>query len=182
VLVEMAVVGALLVTLVLGVFEIGSLWGDHQVLTHGARSGARVGSQLGTAPETDQQVLRAIEAAFGPMMETIDRVVVYEAGSNGEMPVACETASAGYSGSGHCNVYDATAFANLDTAPWWGSGTACGTADGNWCSVTDRSDDQATATYLGVSVEMERPYLTGLFGGGTHLMTDTTVMRIEPET
>jgi Flp pilus assembly protein TadG len=176
----MALIGTLLATLALGVFEIGSVWGDHQVLTHAARSGARVGAQLGTAAETDQQVLRAIEAGFGPLVDQINRVVIYEAGSNGEMPAACETASAAYSGPGHCNVYDASAIANLDTASWWGAGTACGTADGNWCAVTDRSDDQATATYLGVYLEMERPYLTGLFGGGTHLMSETTVMRVEP--
>jgi hypothetical protein len=29
-------------------------------------------------------------------------------------------------------------------------------------------------------VEIERNYLTGFFGGGTHTMSDTTVMRIEP--
>ena len=31
-------------------------------------------------------------------------------------------------------------------------------------------------------VEYERDYLTGFFGGGSHTITEVTVMRIEPGT
>jgi hypothetical protein len=179
-MVELAVISTLLVTLALGVFEIGSLWSDHPVLTHSARSGARVGSQLGTAPQADAELLRSIEASFGPLSGRISRIVVYDAGADGQMPSACMAAPAGYSGSANCNVYDATSLANLDTASYWGSGTSCGPADGNWCSVTERDDEQTSASYLGVHIEMQRPYLTGFFGGGSHLMSEATVMRIEP--
>jgi Flp pilus assembly protein TadG len=179
-MVEMAVIMSLLITMALGVFEIGSVWSDHQVVTQAARSGARVGSQLGLAGEADHEILRAIEAGFGDLSGQITKVVVYEADLNGDMPAACATAAAGYNGPAHCNVYDATSLANLTVTAQWGSGNACGPADANWCSATDRVDDQALATFLGVYVEMERPYLTRFFGGDTHAMSEATVMRIEP--
>ncbi len=181
VLVEFSLIATMLATMVLGVFEIGAAWSDHQTLTQGSRSGARVGSQLGVTGEADGEILSAIEAALGGLGSDLSRVVIYEADSNGAMPAACEVATAGYSGGANCNVYDATSIANLGTPGLWGSGSSCGTADANWCSATERVDEQASATYLGVRVEIERHYLTGLFGGGTHTVTETTVMRIEPE-
>ena len=180
VLVEFALIASILVTLMLGVFEIGMAWSDHQVVTQASRSGARVGSQLGTAAEADAEVLRAVQAGLGTMGTDIGRIIVYEADANGDMPAACRTASAGYSGAANCNVYNATSVANLGITSWWGSGTTCGSADNNWCSANERVDNQTTATYLGVYVEIQRQYLTGLFGGGFHTMTETTVMRIEP--
>lgn len=179
-LVEFALVTGLLTTLILGVFEIGMAWSDHQSLTQASRSGARVGSQLGTRPEADNETLRAIEAAFGGVDGTITRVVIFEADANGDMPAACVTAPAGYNGVANCNVYDDTHVAAVDNPPMWGSGGTCGTADDNWCSVTERDDFQQTATYLGVHIEFERRYLTGFFGGGTHTISETAVMRIEP--
>lgn len=181
ILVEFSFVSTLLVVLVLGVFEIGSAWTDHQSLTAASRSGARVGSSLGTDGSADSEVLLGIEAALGSLGNNVSRVVIYEADINGNMPSACVSATAGYSGGSNCNVYDANSIANLTTPGWWGSGSSCGTADGNWCAATERDDAQATSTYLGVQVEVLRPYLTGFFGGGSHTITETTIMRIEPE-
>ena len=181
-LVEFAFVATILTSIVLGIFEIGAAWSDHQTITQASRSGARVGSQLGTRPQADNETLRAVEAGFASVSGQINRVVIYEADINGNMPAACETAPAGYTGAANCNVYDATSIANLNAPSQWGSGTSCGPADGNWCSVTDRNDTQQNATYLGVQVEYERQYLTGFFGGGSHTITEATVMRIEPGT
>ncbi|MDH3683369.1 MAG: pilus assembly protein [Acidimicrobiia bacterium] len=181
-LVEFALVATILSTFVLGIFEIGMAWSDHQSLTQASRSGARVGSQLGTLPEADNEALRAIEAGVGAVDGTISRIVIFEADANGNMPAPCVTATAGYSGAANCNVYDAASLATLGNPVLWGSGSSCGPNDGNWCSVTDRDDTQQTATYVGVHVEFQRDYLTGFFGGGTHTMAETTVMRIEPGT
>ena len=180
VLVEFVVVATVLVTLALGVFEVGMMWSDHQALTQAARSGARVSSQLGVAGEADVETLRSIQAGVSGIDADVTRVVVFEADVNGDMPVACETAAAGYTGSANCNVYDSLSMANLNSAGWWGTGPSCGTADNNWCSATDRNDTQASATYVGVMVEITRPYLTPFFGGGTHTMSETAVMRVEP--
>jgi hypothetical protein len=180
--VEFAFMATILTTIVLGIFEIGSAWSDHQTITQASRSGARVASQLGTRPEADNEALRAVEAGFASVNGQISRIVIYEADANGDMPIGCQTAAAGYSGPENCNVYDAASIADLNTTSLWGSGGSCGTADGNWCSVTDRDDIQQSATYLGVQVEYERQYLTGFFGGGSHTVTEATVMRIEPGT
>ncbi|MEL7158904.1 MAG: TadE/TadG family type IV pilus assembly protein [Actinomycetota bacterium] len=181
VLVEFALVATLLVTLVVGVLEVGSAWSDYQSLNQASRSGARVASQVGLQGEADQQALLAVESALGPLGNSVSRIVIYEAGADGAMPAACQTATAGYNGTANCNVYDATSLANLTTPGWWGTGTSCGTADGNWCAPTERSDDLSDATFVGVVVEVERNYLTGLFGGGTQSMSEITVMRVEPE-
>jgi len=176
----MALLVTLLIALVLGVFEIGMAWSDHQAVTQSSRSGARVGSQLGKAPQSDNQILRAVQASLQDQASTVTRIVVYEADANGDMPAACKTATAPYTGGAHCNVYDASSFSELGTAAKWGSGSSCGTLDNNWCSATARNNTQDSATYLGVYVEVERHYLTGLFGGGTHRISESTVMRIEP--
>jgi Flp pilus assembly protein TadG len=181
VVVEFSFVATLLVTLVLGLFEIGGIWSNHQSVTNASRTGARVGSQLGVGGEADSEALLAIQAALGPLAADLGRIVIYEADINGAMPLPCVSATAGYSGGSNCNVYDATSLANMTTPGWWGSGTSCGTADNNWCSATERDSAQASATYLGVHVEIEHRSLTSFFGGGTLTMSDTTVMRIEPE-
>ena len=179
-LVELSLVASVLVVFILGIFEIGMVWSDHQSLTQASRSGARVGSQLGLKGEADRAALQAIEAAIGTLDGTLTRVVIFEADTSGEMPPARETATVGYSGPANCNVYDATSIASLGNPALWGSGTSCGTADDNWCSATDRDGDLYTASFVGVQVEFEREYLTGFFGGGTQLITEQTVMRIEP--
>ncbi len=181
VLVELSLVATVLIVLVLGTFEIGAAWSDHQQVTQASRAGARVGSQVGLDGAADLETLLAIEAGLGDLRDEVSRVVVFEAAADGSMPSGCETATGGYAGGARCNVYDATSFANLTTAGWWGSGGACGSADGNWCSATARDATQTTATYLGVRVEIQRSYLTGMFGFGSHTLSETTVMRIEPE-
>ncbi len=181
VLVEFALVSSLLVTLVVGVLEIGMAWRDYQSLNQASRSGARVVSQLGLAGEADQQGLLAVEAALGPLAADVTRVVVYEADINGDMPAACVTATAGYVGGANCNVYDRTSLDNIATSGWWGSGTSCGSADGNWCPPSERSDDLLSSTYVGVLVEIDRGSFTGLFGSSTRRISEATVMRVEPE-
>lgn len=178
-LVEFTFIAVLLVSLVLGVIEIGSAWGDYQSLAQASRAGARVTSQVATDGRADVEGLLAIEAALGNLSDNVNRVVVFEADADGRMPSACRTASPGFSGGANCNVYGATEMANLTNTSFWGSGTSCGSADGNWCP-TSRSNILPNATYLGVRVEVERDFLTGFFGGGSHSMGETTVMRVEP--
>ncbi|MEM9134973.1 MAG: TadE family protein [Actinomycetota bacterium] len=178
---EFALVGAFLATLVVGVLEIGMAWRDYQSLNQASRSGARVVSQLGLAGEADQQGLLAIEAALGSLGPGVSRIVIYEADVNGDMPAACATAAAGYTGPANCNVYDGMSLSNIATSGWWGSGTSCGSADGNWCAPSERSDDLLSSTYVGVLIELDRSSITGLFGSGTQRISEATVMRVEPE-
>lgn len=179
-LVELALIAMILVTLSLGVFEVGMMWRDHQEVTQASRTGARIASQLGTSAQTDLQTLKAVQAGLGSQAGNVARIVIYEADANGDMPVACRTAAAGYTGPAHCNVYDATSLAAMGNSAQWGSGTSCGNLDRNWCSATARSNAQDTATFVGVYVQVNHTYLTKMFGGGSRTMSESTVMRIEP--
>lgn len=180
VLVEFSFVAVFLVLLVMGLVEFGSAWKDHQVVTSSSRSGARVVSQLGTAGVADQEALKAVSANYGNRDLKLSRVVVYEADQSGEMPVACRTAAPGYSGGAPCNVYGPDQLEALDSPGLWGSDNACGSADTNWCPALARNDTQNLATFVGVLVEAERNWITGLLGGGVHTLSEQTVMRIEP--
>lgn len=167
-MVEFAIISMLLLTLAFGAFEMGMAWSDSQLVTQAARTGARSASQLGTNAAADSFSVESIEAALGDLGDDVTRIVVYEANAaDGSMPPACETAGPpGIVGS--CSIYDAGDFGTYGA--WvngsWGPGDRINTFDG--------------ADYVGVTIEIERPYVTGLFGGSVFNMSDTAVMRIEP--
>lgn len=168
-LVEFSLVAIVLLTLAIGTFEMGMAWSDSQLITQAARTGARSAAQLGTNSAADSFSVESIEAALGDLRDGVTRIVVYDASAaDGSMPAACESASPpGIAGS--CSIYDVTDF-----------GTYGSWVDGAWApSGRDNSFDNAD--YVGVRVEVDRPYMTGLFGAGAMFnMSDTAVMRIEP--
>lgn len=168
VLVEFALVASLLLTLAFGTFEMGMAWSDSQLVTQAARTGARSATQLGTNAAADSFSVEAIEAALGDLKDNVTRIVIYEANdADGDMPAVCESASPpGIAGS--CSIYDQSDFGTYGA---WG--------DGAW-DTSDRVNTSENADYVGVRVEVARPYITGFFGGSTLNITDTTVMRIEP--
>ncbi|MEM7275878.1 MAG: TadE family protein [Actinomycetota bacterium] len=167
-MVEFALVATLLLTLAFGTFEMGMAWSDSQLVTQAARTGARSATQLGRNPAADSFTVESIEAALGDLRAGVTRIVIYEANAaDGSMPAGCETATPpGIVGS--CSVYDSTDF-----------GTYGAWVDGSW-TPTDRLNGFEDADYVGVTIEVDRPYVTGLFGGSVFNMRDTAVMRIEP--
>ncbi|MFV0259588.1 MAG: TadE/TadG family type IV pilus assembly protein [Acidimicrobiales bacterium] len=181
VLVEFAIVASVLLLLVLGVIEIGAGWSSRQVLTQASQKGARVVAQLGKDPAADREALLAVQAALGGSDVTIERVVIYQADAAGAMPTSCRTAVAGAAGTAHCNVYDATALTQLGNPAAFSNGTTCGIYDKNWCPLTRDTALSDATDWVGVEVTVRRNYLTKILGGGTHTMTDATVMRIEPD-
>ncbi|MEM9653495.1 MAG: TadE family protein [Actinomycetota bacterium] len=167
-MVEFAIISSVLLTLAIGAFEMGMAWSDSQLVTQAARTGARSASQLGTNAAADSFSVESIEAALGDLGDGVTRIVVFDAAAaDGSMPAACEAASPpGIAGS--CSIYDSTDF-----------GTYGAWVDGSWTpGARDNSFDNAD--YIGIRIEVERPYLTGFFGSGVFNMSDTAVMRIEP--
>ena len=164
-LVEFTLVAVLLLTLGIGTYEMGMAWNDAQLITQAARSGARVAAQLGSDAQSDQRVVEAVDAALGDLDAGLVRVVVYEAGAaDGAMASNCETAN--HPGrTNRCSVYHLTHFT--------------GFSQGSWDPST-RNDELTNADYIGVTIEVDRPMMTGFFGFTTLRMTDTAVMRIEP--
>ncbi len=182
VIVELAMVVPILMTLVLGMYEIGMAWGASQTVVQASRSGARTVSQLGTFGAADQQAVLAVLATFENDVADIQRIIIFDASAGPDLPAACDTT---FSPSGEdCNVYVAADFAAAGDPLHFDqndTSSGCGTgASRNWCPDGDRSHSQVTATEVGVFVEFEAERASGLFGSQPFNITRTTVMRIEP--
>ncbi len=188
VLVELTLVVPILVTLVLGMFEIGMAWSSSQTVVQGSRSGARTVSQLGTYAYADQEALRAVLSTFGDDIDRVQRVSIYlydDTMSDG-VPASCGTSAVPTSGSG-CNSYTNAPvtqdFTNVaDPTHFAVSDTACGAGrSGAWCPAA-RDDSQSTATLVGVEVEYAHEPVSGFFGVSDRIITQRVVMKIEPRT
>ena len=181
VLVELTLVVPVLVTIVLGMFEIGMAWSSSQTVVQSSRSGARTVSQLGTYAYSDQEALRSALSSFGTDVGQVRRVSIYEydaAEPNG-VPSSCTTGT-----TGNRNSYGPLDFAQVTNASHFAdSDTACGTANASssWCP-TGRSDSQSTATLVGVEVEYAHTPVSGFFGVADRILTQRIVMKIEPRT
>lgn len=184
VLVELTLVVPVLMTIVLGMFEIGMAWGASQSVVQASRSGARTVSQLGTYAYADQEALRAVLSTFGEDVDRVRRVSIYlyDDSQPDGVPTSCGTPAAPTSGSG-CNSYTATDFADLTTANYFAvADDACGSgASAAWCP-TVRSDSQNTASLVGVEVEYAHTPVSGFFGLSDRIITQRIVMKIEPRT
>lgn len=182
VFVELAIVAPLIIALVLGVFEITVAWGQAQTVVQATRSGARTVTQTGQDERADQVALRSVKATFDDRWTAIQRVVIYQSTTpDGTPPPACTNAGVTSSPSGvNCNVYVSADLADVLNDSRFFNGTGCGSGkSANWCpSVRDRKLN--SAHWVGVWVEYEQPWLTGLFPAGSYTITEQTVMRMEP--
>ncbi|MDH3296042.1 MAG: pilus assembly protein [Acidimicrobiia bacterium] len=164
--VEFSIVASLLMTLAVGTYEFGMAWNDAQLVTQAARSGARVAAQLGSDSQTDQRVLEAVEAALGNLEPGLVKVVVFDAGNaDGSMASTCENAN--HPGRpGQCSVYHLAHITSFVQGSWDPAG---------------RADELHNADYVGVYIEVDRPFLSGFLGPTDLRITDQTVMRVEPQ-
>jgi len=182
VIVELAMVVPILMTLVLGMYEIGMAWGASQTVVQASRSGARTVSQLGTYGAADQQAVLAVLATFENDVPDIQRIIIFDSSGGPDLPAACDVSSTPT--GQNCNVYVAADFAAADDPLHFdenGNASGCGTgASRNWCPDGDRNDSQLSATEVGVFVEFEAERASGLFGSTPFTISRNTVMRIEP--
>lgn len=181
VLVELTLVVPILMTIVLGMFEIGMMWSSSQNVVQGSRSGARTVSQLGTNAYADQEALRAVLSTFGNEVDQVRRVSIYlydDTEPDG-VPATCDTPPGG---SG-CNTYVPADFLEVTNATYFAqSDSLCGSGQSAaWCP-TVRSDSQTTATLVGVEVEYAHQPVSGFFGVADRTITQRIVMKIEPRT
>ncbi|MEZ5229269.1 MAG: TadE/TadG family type IV pilus assembly protein, partial [Acidimicrobiales bacterium] len=91
VLVELTMVLPLLITLVLGMMEMGMAWRDQQTIVQASRQGARVGSHLGDDATADQQAIEAALAVLdADQLANIRRIIVYKVTTaDGAVPPNC---------------------------------------------------------------------------------------------
>ncbi len=171
-MVETVLVAPLLFVLLMGMLEIGVAWRDSVTVATAARNGARTITQLATNDQADVEGLRALEAVFAEHADRIELVVVFQSDGAGQVPASCLTAS-----STICNRYGPAQLADLSDAAFWGCG---GGHDTSYCP-TGRENRPQFAEYIGVYVEFDRPSVTGIFGSAGYTLSDTAVMRIEPD-
>ena len=185
VLVELTLIVPVLVTIVLGMFEIGMAWGASQTVVQASRSGARTVSQLGQYGYADQEALRAVLSSFGNDVNQVRRVSVYlyDDSQPDGVPTTCTDGSGNPASGTGCNSYGPADFVEVANASHFAaSDTSCGSgASAAWCP-TVRSDSQTTATLVGVEVEYAHTPVSGFFGLGDRIMTQRIVMKVEPKT
>ena len=189
--VEMALVVPLLLTLMLGVFELGMMLRSNIAIANATRSAARVGSSAGNSATADFQILSSFGAAVASLQNaTINYVVVYKVtGSSAAVPAGCITAAAKTahgSAADSCNTYSAADLAAIAANPTsakssYGGSCAGGGKDTKWCPTTRTINQAATngPDYLGVAVSITLPTNTKLLGA-TKTYTDQFTMRLDP--
>jgi hypothetical protein len=182
-LVELAICAMLIITIAFGIVEFGNAWNRKQQVETAARTGARVGTSLGSQRAADYGLLTALVAALNDIgISNVNYVVVYNASINtdGSRPAACKGANP-TSQTGKCNVYTGAQLAALDQSQFTASCTSnTGTAlDHAWCP-TGRNSVQSTADYLGVYVSARYDTITGVFKS-PFTLTSQAVMRLEPQ-
>lgn len=168
------------VLVVFFILELGLLFRDSLTTDNASREGARAASTQGNDAEADYIVLRTIEHGMAAMgLQHLEYVVVFEAtGPNDTVPASCTSASQ----AGLCNRFTAADFfAELDDDLGNDLGNfRCGSLDSSWCPTTRETSLAAGTDYIGIHVQTEHEYITGLFGGG-YSLGETTILRIEPD-
>ena len=185
---EFAIVIPLLALLSFGAIEMGAAWSDSQTVLASTRTASRSLAQFGDAAQADRDALLSVDAAYATSDMAVTAVIIYESDDTvnaGGPPDAClAAADAGvtYTGAEHCNVYPAAEYAAA-IAPGGDTNFGCGGSafDDNWCPTTERTRNQASATFMGVHVTASRTSVTGSgFVPVPTRLDHFSVMRMEP--
>ena len=188
VLIEAALVVVILVALIGGIVEVGSLSRSRIALERLSSSAART-IATGTAASSDLDVLRAVGESIGTLPGAdVRRVVVFRSDTgSGGLPQGCEavrptgTEAAGVAGV--CNVYgpahvDAAISLSRVAPP---TGCAPPSWEAAWCPAS-RVRDLPGSERAGVLIEVTQHSPTaGLFGFRSSVITATAVVMLEPE-
>jgi len=187
VLVEFALFAPVLVLLAMGLLEFGIIWRDKSIVHTASRAGARAGSNSfvggGQHQDADYNTLLAVKAGLAQIPpEDIVRVVIYSASSSdGAPPAACADFDPGnglYGSPGGqlCNVYTGE-FIDTMSLLWadWNEGY-----DNGWEPDLRDTYEAGGYSHVGVYIELEHPYITGIFPGGDIQIADREVMALEP--
>jgi hypothetical protein len=186
VLVEFALFAPVLMLLAMGLLEFGIIWRDKSTVHTATRAGARAGSNSfvggGQHQDADFNTLLAVKAGLAQIpADDIVRVVIYSASSSDGAPSeACATHDPGNglygSPGGQCNVYTGEFIDTMSTA-WsdWNEGY-----DNGWEPDARDTYEFGGYSYVGVYIELDHPYVTGIFPGGSIDIIDREVMALEP--
>lgn len=176
VLTEVAITLPLFFMLIFGLIEFGMLYRDHLTLANTTRDAARTGTVMGDDLTADYEILRRIKTSSSAMpRQQITKIVVFKASTVSDaVPADCVNVGPQ---PGLCNVYDSSHLDPSLTPAAFNCGA--GKPARYWCPTTREVRQSSPPDILGVYVEVERPFLTGLFGSSQR-MRDTFLLRIEP--
>jgi hypothetical protein len=208
--VESAIIFPLLFLLVFGALEYGLLFKDDLTGSNAVRTGGRTlsASTSKFADQAALQALRPAAAGFQGGLEHVSRVVVYiatcanpasytsattsrcgsappigrlEEMGDGTSPCIPKSQTVGI--DGYCNIYTAehltSAFVN-DPANWGCDTSGTWTRDAYWCPEQRVALQSVGTDYVGLRIEYEHDWVTGLFGT-TREMSDDVIFRLEPQ-
>ena len=174
-LIEASILIPLLLTLAIGLSEIGFLIIDYMTVSNAAREGARAGAAAANYDEVgvdaDDLILESVEQAicnlkYGHLVS----VSIFQADSNGEP-------------TGLINRFVEAPGGLICDSP--GTGIICddvsGTCPGPW-APQDRSRDPGGLDVLGVEVVFSHQDVTGLFPLVRREYSEAAIMQIEPDT
>lgn len=186
VLVEFALFAPVLVLLAMGLLEFGIIWRDKSTVHTASRAGARAGSNSfvggGQHADADFNTLLSVKAGLAQIpAEDIVRVVIYSASSaDGAPSDTCADFDPGNglygSPGGQCNVYTGE-FLDTMSADWLDWNEAY---DDGWEPESRDTYETGGYDYFGVYIELDHPYVTGIFPGDTIQVADREVMSLEP--
>jgi Flp pilus assembly protein TadG len=197
-IVEAAFISPLLFYLLFATIEMGLYFRAYLAVGATTVDGARTAAVLGTQADTDYQVLQAVKKATSVLPRSnINKLVVFNATAAGtaqgvtpataSVPLNCSSmGSAGVSVADKCNVYTPTAnwgvnppSTSYNCVPYTG---LVGLSSG-YCPTTRKtalSGTNGPPDYVGIYIELDHKYLTGLFGT-TKKVTNTFIVRLEPQ-
>jgi Flp pilus assembly protein TadG len=184
-LVELSVVAMLLIVIAFGIVEFGSAMNRKLEVETASRSGARVGSSLGSQRMADYGLLDATKSALNDIgLSNVAYVVVYKSTTaNGARTGTC-AGNTPTSQAGLCNVYTGSQVVSLTQADFTSTGSpaTCGTTapDRFWCPTTRQNVQSLGADYIGVWIKAKYTTITGIFKSPFSL-TSAAVMRLEPK-
>lgn len=182
-MIEAALISPVFLLLVFGVLEFGLAFRDYLTVNNAAQGGARAGAIAGNDTDADYKIIDAIRTEASAVSPgQVKRVVIFKAsGTTTPVPQACTTSSTGIQDV--CNVYLTSDLTQSDPSAWDNCNDPTNPAR-FWCSTTRKTAATAAAgngppDYLGVWVQVEHPWVTGLFGKTIDL-TSTTIAKLEP--
>ncbi len=185
-IVEFAIMAPLIALLLMGLLEMGLAWRDSLTVATAARSGARVGSNLGNQRLADYETIQSVLAAMSAIDDDkLEMIIIYDgSATDGAIPAAC-LASGGTSVANVCNAYDNTALATLDATDFEADPLdpelcKAGSLDEAWCPKDRTYSSQHTLGFFGVYVRAKYESITKILPTGDLTLEDTTVMRVEP--
>ncbi len=201
-------IATLLIPIVTGIIDYGTLFQKRQSVQDSTRAGARTGAATcailsttaidpncdkGNRIDQDAMIMQAIRARLGSARSQVTKVVVYASVKydsdgvtllNGRMPAVCAEQAAPGGVPLFCNVYGPNELALVDTLSPAALAAAfsCDPSTGlarYWCPTTRERAKRADDAYIGVEVHLDHPHVIRLFGSDL-IIVYRSIFRLDP--